>query len=268
LSTLVSALKIADLVKGLDCHSSCSRLTVFAPTNSAFAALPSALVTKLTTEPQYSEHLKQLLQYHLLNAVYYSTFLTKVKKLKTAQGESINVTVSGNNVFINSNAQVIKANINATNGVIHVINNVLVPGFLQNNLVAVAASNPQFSTLVTAVTTAKLVGVLSGAGPFTIFAPNNAAFNKLGKSTIDSLLADTTKLAKILKYHVVAGIVPASKLQKGGIKTVEGQNITVRIGGNVTLNGNSRVISTNILASNGIIHVIVSFFLFMVNYYF
>ena len=139
-------------------------------------------------------------------------------------------------------------------------------------VVEVAQSNPDFSTLVSAVTSADLAGTLGGAGPFTVFAPTNAAFEKVPAATRDSLMAPAGKadLTKILTYHVVPGRVDAATLtqqiQAGGgsaaLTTVEGGTLTARVGadGVVTLTdekgGVSRVVQADVAASNGIIHAI------------
>lgn len=127
------------------------------------------------------------------------------------------------------------------------------------DIVAVAAGNPDFSTLVAAVTAAGLVETLQGAGPFTVFAPNNEAFAALPAGLVDKLLLPENKdtLVKILTYHVVSGKVMAADVTAGDVPSVEGSNITVAVeGGTVTLNGSSKVIATDVAASNGVIHVI------------
>ena len=127
------------------------------------------------------------------------------------------------------------------------------------DIVAVAAGNPDFSTLVAAVKAAGLVETLQGAGPFTVFAPNNAAFAALPAGLVDKLLLPENKdtLVKILTYHVVSGKVMAADVKAGDVPSVEGSNITVAVdGGTVTLNGSSKVIATDVEASNGVIHVI------------
>ena len=127
------------------------------------------------------------------------------------------------------------------------------------DIVAVAAGNPDFSTLVAAVKAAGLVETLQGAGPFTVFAPNNAAFEALPAGLVDKLLLPENKdtLVKILTYHVVAGKVMAADVAAGDVPSVEGSNITVTVdAGTVTLNGSSKVIATDVAASNGVIHVI------------
>lgn len=139
-------------------------------------------------------------------------------------------------------------------------------------VVAVAQGNPDFSTLVSAVVAADLAGTLGGTGPFTVFAPTNAAFAKVPAATLEALLTPAGKadLAKILTYHVVAGKVDAATLtqqiQAGGgsaaLTTVQGGVLTARVGadGSVTLTdskgGVSRVVQADVAASNGVIHAI------------
>jgi uncharacterized surface protein with fasciclin (FAS1) repeats len=125
-------------------------------------------------------------------------------------------------------------------------------------VVAVASGNPDFSTLVAAVQAAGLVDTLNGEGPFTIFAPTNAAFEKLPAGTLDDLLKpeNKEKLTAILTYHVVPGKVMAADVATGKVKTVQGGELDVKVdGGTVTVNG-ANVTQTDILGSNGVIHVI------------
>lgn len=124
-------------------------------------------------------------------------------------------------------------------------------------IVDVAAGNPDFSTLVAAVQAAGLAETLSGQGPFTVFAPTNAAFEALPAGVVDALLLPENKetLAKILTYHVVAGNVMAADVKAGDVATVEGQNIAIATDGGVTVNG-AKVVQTDVVGSNGVIHVI------------
>jgi uncharacterized surface protein with fasciclin (FAS1) repeats len=132
------------------------------------------------------------------------------------------------------------------------------------NIVQIAASNPDFSTLVKAVTAGGLVSTLEGPGPFTVFAPTNEAFAKLPTSTLSSLLqpANKSALDSILTYHVVSGAVKAAEIMPGQpIKTVNGANLTVNsTNGKLTITdaaGNTcNIVKTDIIASNGVIHVI------------
>jgi uncharacterized surface protein with fasciclin (FAS1) repeats len=127
-------------------------------------------------------------------------------------------------------------------------------------IVDIAAGNEDFSTLVAAVKAAGLVETLSGKGPFTVFAPTNAAFEKIDKGTLTDLLKEENKekLTAILTYHVVAGEVKAADVVKlHDAKTVNGKMIEIETkDGNVMLNGKSKVVKTDIVGSNGVIHVI------------
>ena len=138
-----------------------------------------------------------------------------------------------------------------------IINNVSAASADQT-VVAIAASNADFSTLVTAVKAAGLVDTLNGAGPFTIFAPTNAAFTKLPKGTVEDLLKpeNKAKLTAILTYHVVAGKVLAADVKTGKVKTVQGGELDVKVtDGGVTVDG-AKVVKTDIIGKNGVIHVI------------
>lgn len=127
------------------------------------------------------------------------------------------------------------------------------------NIVQVAASNPQFSTLVSLVKEAGLVKTLSGKGPFTVFAPTNAAFAKVPAETLAALKADPAKLRAVLTYHVVPGNVPAAKvvtLSGKSVKTAEGSTVRVMVKGKAVMVNDATVTKTDIKASNGTIHVI------------
>jgi uncharacterized surface protein with fasciclin (FAS1) repeats len=125
-------------------------------------------------------------------------------------------------------------------------------------IVDVASSVGDFSTLVAAVKAAGLVDTLSGPGPFTVFAPTNAAFAKLPKGTLESLLKpeNKAKLQKILTYHVLAGKVPSTAIKPGAVKTVEGNTVALKTMGRSVMVNNAKVIKADIPASNGVIHVI------------
>jgi len=124
------------------------------------------------------------------------------------------------------------------------------------DIVDTAVSAGQFKTLVQAVQAAGLVDTLKGDGPFTVFAPTDAAFAKLPAGTIESLLNDKEKLAQVLTYHVVPGKVTAAHVKPGDVKTVQGQPLRVRADGGAVMVNNARVTKTDIMASNGVIHVI------------
>lgn len=125
----------------------------------------------------------------------------------------------------------------------------------ENDIVDIAVSAGSFNTLVAAVQEAALVETLKGDGPYTVFAPTDEAFAKIPQAQLDALLADKAQLTKVLTYHVVSGKVMASDVRAGEVTTVEGSAVTITLNDGVMIN-NANVIKTDIVASNGVIHVI------------
>jgi len=270
--TLVALTKQAGLAGKL---SAPGNLTVFAPTDKAFAALKKsnpALYAKVASDKSL---LQAVLTYHVVGKRIPATAATaaakKGAKLKTLQGERIALSFKGGKIVLNGNARVAIADVKASNGVIHAIDAVLVPPSLTKapaptqSLVEIAAGNPDFSTLVSLVQKAGLVAAISSPGPFTVFAPTNAAFQKLAAAapaTYAAVLADPALLTKVLTYHVVAGAIKSDQAvavaqQNGSVNTLEGEPISLSIkDGKLTLNGGSSVVAADILATNGVIHVI------------
>lgn len=123
------------------------------------------------------------------------------------------------------------------------------------DIVDTAVSAGNFNTLATALTAAGLIDTLKGPGPFTVFAPTDAAFAKVPKADLDALLKDKAKLTAVLTYHVVSGKVMAKDVKAGNVKTVQGSDIEVATQGGVMVN-NAKVTATDIEADNGVIHVI------------
>merc|ERR1711935_1187942 len=197
LSTLVTALKAGNLVTAL---SGAGPFTVFAPTNGAFAKLPKATLASLL-EPKNIKELQDILKYHVIagTAVYVKDLKKGNQYLTTLEGKQLRITKAGSSVNVQK-ALVITADVIATNGLVHIIDGVLSPQVL--NIVGLAAFTPELSTLVVALNAGNLVTTLSGAGPFTVFAPTNGAFAKLPKATLASLLepANIKDLDDILKY--------------------------------------------------------------------
>lgn len=126
---------------------------------------------------------------------------------------------------------------------------------LAQDIVQTAVQAGNFKTLVAAVQAAGLVDTLKGPGPFTVFAPTDEAFAKIPKATLDSLLADKAALTKVLTYHVVPGKVMAKDVAAGKVKTVQGQELSVATSGGVKVD-QSKVVATDVIASNGVIHAI------------
>ena len=243
-STLVSALSGAGLVPALS--DPAGTFTVFAPTNEAFA--------QLTSVPN---DLKPILLYHVLGSTLYANEVTTgyAKTLSTYQTHPMDMYINtASGVKINNSASVVLADVVGTNGVIHVIDKVLLPP----TVVGIAVNNNAFTTLVSAVVKAGLAETLSGMGPFTVFAPTNdafqALFTTLGVAGIDNLTAE--QLTPILLYHVVAGNNVSSGLINGSIPTLQGSSIEVNVGKGVVLNGNTNVILADVQGSNGVVHAI------------
>jgi transforming growth factor-beta-induced protein len=266
--TLAAALTAADLISTL---KGPGPFTVFAPTDAAFAKIPKADLDAILAD---KKKLTEILTYHVVQgAVPASTVLTlDGKSAKTVNGAEVKIGVSGGKVTLNGNVNVTAVDVKASNGIIHVIDTVLLPpaaaapattvapAAALKDIVDTAVGAGSFKTLAAALTAADLVTTLKGTGPFTVFAPTDAAFAKIPKADLDAILADKKKLTEILTYHVVQGAVPASTvvtLDGKSAKTVNGAEVKVSIvGGKVVLNGNVNVTQTDIKASNGIIHVI------------
>jgi uncharacterized surface protein with fasciclin (FAS1) repeats len=254
-TTLEAAVIAAELADDL---SGTGPFTVFAPTDAAFAALPAGVVDALLLDP--TGDLAQILLYHVVSGSVLSTDLSDGQVVTTLQGQTVTIDITGGIVTVNG-AQVIVADLLAENGVVHVIDAVLLPNLeepLPATVVDIIVNSDVHTTLEAAVIAAELADDLSGVGPFTVFAPTDAAFAALPAGTIDALLADPTgDLAQILLYHVVSGSVLSTDLSDGQIvTTLQGQTVTIDItGGIVTVNG-AQVIVADLLAENGVVHVI------------
>jgi uncharacterized surface protein with fasciclin (FAS1) repeats len=261
LKTLVGAVQGAGLESTL---RGPGPFTVFAPTDAAFGKLPSFLVAKLVTEP-YKAELGLILKYHVLSgSVKAADVLGKTSSPATVGGAKLAIDGNGGKVVINGMANVSTPDVSASNGIIHVIDGVLLPSIV-DTAVGYDDGTTKFSTLVTAVTAADLAGTLSGPGTFTVFAPTDKAFADLkaalGETAFNAILADKAKLQKILKYHVLASTVYAKDVAPGQVATVEGGSITIAASGSdVTIADSTpakaKIVLTDLPNSNGVIHVI------------
>lgn len=249
--TLVAALQAAGLVDAL---RSDGPFTVFAPTDEAFAALPKGTVEKLL-KPENRATLAAILTYHVAPGELDAQEVVARTSVATLNGQRLQI-AARQSVRVNG-AKVVKADILCSNGVIHVIDQVILPS--SDSILETAAASGSFETLAAAIRTAGLIKTLSGEGPFTVFAPTDEAFAKLPAGTVQSLLQPENrhKLIEVLTYHVVPGRVYASDaLQFETVKTVQGSRVVFRLGGNgLTING-ATVVQPDIEASNGVIHVI------------
>ena len=262
--TLLKAASAAGLVETLQGPGP---FTVFAPTDAAFAALPAGTLDKLLADPAA---LKQVLLYHVVSGKVTSDQVVTLTSADTVEGSPIAIAVKDGKVYLNGSTQVVTPDVLATNGVIHVIDQVLLPPAAQaspaasasmapaGDIVATAKAAGTFGTLLKAAQAAGLVDTLEGPGPFTVFAPTDDAFTALPAGTLDKLLADPAALKKVLLYHVVAGAVTADQVVGlTSATSVEGAPIAITVkDGKVYLNDAAQVVATDIAATNGVIHVI------------
>jgi uncharacterized surface protein with fasciclin (FAS1) repeats len=293
--TLLAAVEAAGLTDALKGEGP---FTVFAPTDNAFAALPPGTVDALLADPGGA--LTQILLYHVLGGAVYAADLSEGLTANTLQGSTLTFsladgpTVNGVNITV--------TDIQATNGVIHVIDAVLLPPAEEpaaeatpapteepaaeatpaataepaaeatpeatpeatseaasdlGNIIDTAAAAGDFTTLLAAIDAAGLTDALKGEGPFTVFAPTDAAFAALPPGTVDALLADPGgDLTQILLYHVVAGAVLSTDLSEGlTAVTLQGNQLTFTLEGGAKVN-DVNIVITDIPAANGVIHVI------------
>lgn len=253
-STLVSALDRTGLTSVLN---GSGNFTVFAPTNTAFDNLGVDLATLS------DEALTDILLYHVLGATIKAADIADGQTYASTASESgpndaqitMLIEKSASGVAINKDINVTATDIEGTNGVIHVVDQVIMP----LDVVGHAAANGSFTELVGALGAASgdLVSVLSGDGPFTVFAPLNSAFEEIADVTAT---LDADQLAGVLTYHVVSGNVLSTDLSNGAVTTVNGADFTVNIDGDVTITdaqeGTATVVLTDVQATNGVIHVL------------
>jgi transforming growth factor-beta-induced protein len=249
---LAAALQAADLVTTL---KGAGPFTVFAPTDAAFAKLPAGTLDNLL-KPENKAQLQAVLKYHVVGGKVTAADVVKLSHATTLQGKDVAITTPGGTVKVND-ATVTMADVQASNGVIHVIDTVLLPP--TQDIVERATAAGSFTTLVAALNAADLTATLKGTGPFTVFAPTDAAFNKLPAGTLDNLLKPENKaqLQAILKYHVLMGAAYAGDVVKTNkATTLEGKDVAVTVNGNSVKVNDATVTAVNVLATNGVIHVI------------
>jgi transforming growth factor-beta-induced protein len=277
-TTLVAAVEAAGLVEAL---SGEGPFTVFAPTDEAFAALPEGTVEALLADP--SGDLTQILLYHVISGQVMAADVTDGLEAETLQGSTVTFMVMADGVMINE-ANIVATDIETSNGVIHVIDAVILPpageeaaaeeaaaeatpeaaeeameeATAEMNIVETAIAAGSFTTLVAAVEAAGLVEALSGEGPFTVFAPTDEAFAALPEGTVEALLADPSgDLTQILLYHVISGQVMAADVTDGlEAETLQGAPVTFMVMADGVMINEANIVATDIVASNGVIHVI------------
>ena len=250
-NTLETAVTAAGLVETL---SGDGPFTVFAPTDDAFAALPDGTLDAVLAD---NDMLTAILTYHVVGSTALSTDLMDGMAVTTLNGEDVTVTINMDGVFIND-AQVTMADITADNGVVHVIDAVLLPTPPPSNTVVdIIVNSEAHTTLETAVIAAGLAETLNGDGPFTVFAPTDAAFANVPAETLDAVLADPALLTAILTYHVVGSTALSTDLMDGmAVTTLNGADVTVTINMDGVFINDAQVTMADIVADNGVVHVI------------
>jgi uncharacterized surface protein with fasciclin (FAS1) repeats len=245
---LTAAIKAAGLQSTLEGPGP---FTLLAPVNGAFLNLPAGALRGLLNNPAA---LADVLKFHVIPGSFRASVVVTLATAPTVQGSTIFVNPTPAGLFVDE-AQVIQTDVLASNGIVHVISDVLDPA--PTTVVEFLQTNSNFSTLVTAVGAAGLGSTLSGSGPFTVFAPTNRAFNKLAPGTLAGLLANPTQLGNVLKYHVVPGkFFAADVLQLTTAPTVLGPVVNFSAAGNTVFVNQSKIQLFDIELSNGVIHAI------------
>lgn len=250
-NTLETAVLAADLAGTL---SGEGPFTVFAPTDAAFAAVGEETINALLADPGGA--LTTILLNHVTSGVAATSNIGDGSRFSNLAGETLAVSATADGIFING-AQVSVADIYTNNGVVHVIDAVILPP-APTTVLDIVVNSPDHTTLESLVVSAGLADALSGEGPFTVFAPTDAAFAALPAEVVSALTADPTgALANVLLYHVVSGVASASNISDGlMIGTLQGGNLTFGISDSgVTING-INVSVVDIKTDNGVVHVI------------
>lgn len=248
--TLATALTEAGLIPALKGKGP---FTVFAPTDEAFAKLPKGTVESLL-KPENRDMLVKILTYHVVPGELDAGEVLGSKTLTTLNGQRVDIDAKGATI---DGVSIVKTDIECSNGIIHVIDEVILPQ--SDSILDIAASAGSFNTLAAALEAADLVDALKGDGPFTVFAPTDEAFAALPEGTLETLLKPENKdqLRSILLYHVVEGRVYTDQaIDAGEAATLQGGEVKIKKSwGNVKVN-DAKVVTPDIEASNGVIHVI------------
>lgn len=249
--TLEAAILAAELAGDL---SGETEVTVFAPTDEAFEALDPTLLEALLADP--TGVLAEILLYHVAPGTNLSGDLSDGQIITTLNGEDITVTFDGDMVMIND-ALVTVADLEADNGVVHVIDAVLLPEEL-TTVYDIVVNSEDHNTLEDAINTAGLDLALSGdAGNITLFAPTDAAFDALPAGLLDDLLDDPEgDLSELLLYHVVEGFNISANLSTGDVETLFGETVSIEVDGSTVTVDDAEVIVTDLVGINGVVHVI------------
>lgn len=222
--------------------------TVFAPTDAAFDKLPLDVLHFVQDDPTI---LATVLTHHVV-AGSISPDQLAAGELTTVAGTTLTVTEVDGKFYVEGSE--VGAGVEATNGYVYVMSDVLVPAL--GDIIDVATTLPGFATLADLVTRADLIDTLKGDGPFTVFAPVDSAFDALPSATLNAVLSDRTLLTTVLTYHVVAGALTTDMLKEGTLTTVAGVELTITKKDGVTYVDGNPILVQNVRATNGVIQVI------------
>ncbi len=268
-TTLAAALQSAGLI---DTLKGTGPFTVFAPTDKAFNKLPSGTVEELL-KPENKDLLTNILKYHVSDKKMMAKDVIAMTSMTMLNGETANIEVKGNKVTIDG-ADIIITDIETSNGIIHVIDTIMVPGVdikppslmdkkeiptADKDIIDTAIADGNFKTFIAAVEAAGLKDTLKAAGPFTVFVPSDKAFAKLPKGTLEDLLKpeNKDKLIDILKYHVADKKLMATDVSSmSSLQMLNGKTADISIKNKKIDIDGANISSTDIMASNGVIHVI------------
>ncbi len=250
--TLVAAAQAAGLV---DTLNGGAQLTVFAPTDEAFAKIdPETLAALL--KPENIDQLTQILTYHVVPGRVNASTAYDLDFAGTVNGQRLPINFRGEGLKV-GDANIKVTDVQCSNGVIHVIDSVLMPALA--DIPTTAQSAGQFNTLLAAVGAAGLADVLAGDGPFTVFAPTDEAFAALPEGTVATLLKPENKqqLVDILKYHVISGrVYDTDAVAAKRAETLLGRGVNIGLNAEGITVNDAKIVARNIDASNGVIHVI------------
>lgn len=261
LSTLFTALNASGIVSNATTYNT----TLFAPINSAFAKLDQTFLSLLVTDPEWIAHLQNLLLGHAVNGTVLSTSLSDGMVVTALNNENITVSISGNNVSLsnpqlNSSAAVVQADIEASDGVLHKIDGVLLPSFWNRDIVGLAGQIDGYSIISKLLSLSGLSSMIPPGTYPTVFAPNDQAFAALGNETLAyyTNASNVNDLQALLFRHVVLSLIPTQNMKDGQtFSTIAGNNVTVYIrqgvNGDVYKIDQGTIVTPDVLANNGIV---------------
>ena len=247
-STLVQAIQSAGLAETL---RSGGPFTLFAPTNAAFEQLPEGTLEQLLQNP---DALAELLSYHLVPLPLEQSAFATVPALRTVLGPALALRVTATGATVNG-AVVATASPTTGNGLVHPIDMVL-QAPESGTLIDMLAVDDRFTTFYSWLERADLITVLQGEGPFTVFAPVNDGFLTLPPGTVDFLLLDANTMRAVLLYHMVGGKLMQADLTPQEVLTLAGPGIKISGSAGAQLYGAAQITGTDMLASNGVIHMV------------